>query len=94
VAQGGEDLGLQIVKCVFEFDSPIDRSHSPFFLSLSSHLALSVDGDLCAVVFYAMGGDKAGSYFMETVVDCARSPPLLHLPLFLLSSSSLSPPLY
>lgn len=28
--QGGEDLGLKIVKCVFEFDSPLDR-FSPLF---------------------------------------------------------------
>lgn len=26
--------------------------------------------DLCAVVYYAMGGDRSGSYFMETVSEC------------------------
>ncbi len=44
------------MKCVFEYDSPASEEGE----------------DLCGVVFYAMGGDKAGSYFMETIVDCVR----------------------
>ena len=28
--------------------------------------------DLCAVVYYAMAGDKSGSYFIETVSECAQ----------------------
>lgn len=53
----GPELAEQIAMCALDWSAPRRSSSGP-------------EADVGANVFYAMGGDKSGSYFLEAVIEC------------------------
>jgi hypothetical protein len=62
---GGPELAEQIVICALDWTSKVDSA--------------GAEADPGASVFYAMGGDKSGSYFLEAVIECCSVSFLIEL---------------
>ena len=65
LVDGGRELAQRIVSCAMEWTSTIDSTGKVV--------------DVGADVFYAMGGDKSGSYFLEAVIECCSVPFLIDM---------------
>lgn len=70
IIQGGRDLAERLARTALECFQPGTAS-----LDLSTLKATPA----AVTLFYAMAGDRSGSYFLEAVVECCAVPLLLEL---------------